>query len=346
MSIDHLLTKYKKLSRSDPSNIQDHAALKRQKLSEHENIINNVPESSLSSMRASNQQNRVISVIFQGHEGFSNSVTHYYHFLFGAMIPLIEYHVRNKGIAGYKIKTDVGPMKHILCELPLNIVEIVGPDATLTRVDATKADVALPAYDIFVDDIYGDQSIPTLSKDTISTVCRFMDDNMPTYIRAYIPTFDIILIERTNSESYYRNLETEVRNVPSGSMLRSIRNHTAIAEALAGEFQNRFCNLKLERSSIFYQYHIFSHAKIVIAQHGAALSNIIFMKPSPNAAVIEIRPPATTVLPHFRARARTHFINLAKHVGLIYIEVNQADDHADVNIDDILGHVRALDAMS
>ena len=124
-------------------------------------------------------------------------------------------------------------------------------------------------------------------------------------------------------------------------MLRSINNHTELSNTLAKEFGPRFCNLTLERSSIYYQYHIFSHAKIVIAQHGAALSNIVFMEPNENHAVIEIRPPAK-VLPQFQEKSRTHFINLAKHVGLRHIQIDQIDDHADVNINGIASHIKGV----
>lgn len=42
----------------------------------------------------------------------------------------------------------------------------------------------------------------------------------------------------------------------------------------------------MENLPLFYQYYLFSNAKIIIAQHGAALSNVIFMKK--NSHVIEI----------------------------------------------------------
>ena len=67
------------------------------------------------------KESRVLRVIFQGNEGYSTSVTHYYHFLFGAFIPLLELHtalISNKRekeeLISYIICTDVGPMKSMV----------------------------------------------------------------------------------------------------------------------------------------------------------------------------------------------------------------------------------------
>ena len=59
---------------------------------------------------------KVINVVFQGNEGYSTSVTHYYHFLFGAFIPLLEFHTSfgSKEIHSYAIRTDIGPMKSMV----------------------------------------------------------------------------------------------------------------------------------------------------------------------------------------------------------------------------------------
>ena len=255
------------------------------------------------------------------------------------MVPLIEHYENNRSIAGYRIKTDIGPMKQLLTELPLNIVEIVGPDNTLNRSDAqSRPDhITLPAYDIFVAYIYGHGS--AFRKSTITKVLSFFSETVPPYVKL-IPTYDVILIERTNTERYYQSVEKVEKEKLSGALLRSIANHRELTEALSKEYGCRFCNITLERSSIYYQYHLFSNARVVIAQHGAALSNAFFMKPEKGATVIEIFPPAAQVLQQFKAGARTHFINLAKHMGLRHVMVNQSSNHSDVCIADVLTSVR------
>lgn len=59
-----------------------------------------------------------------------------------------------------------------------------------------------------------------------------------------------------------------------------------------------------EGSSPYYQYHMFKHGKVVIAQHGNALSNVFFMKP-PDSTLYscwDISP---------RNKEWSHFCNLA-----------------------------------
>ena len=282
---------------------------------------------------------KIISVIFEGNDGFgANSITHYYHFFFGAMIPLLEYHLENK-CAGYSIATDVGPMKTLLCELPLNIVGIVGPDASLRRSDAgLYADhVALPAYDIFIESKFHDQYVPHLRQRTIRDIIKLFEETMPPYIRQ-VPTFDILLIERTHRETYYTAIETDERNVASGASLRSILNHRQLEQALSAKYGPRFGNIFLERTGVYYQYHMFRNAKVVIAQHGAALSNIAFMRPE--STVIEFNPPSDFIkLEHFKATSRTHFKNLAKHMGVPHMTLFQENDRAAVNVEDVLAAI-------
>ena len=82
-SVKELLTVYKTLNREVhiSNNIDQPSDSKRQKLNppmEQQKTKNTTSGSS----NTSQKQKRVVSVIFQGQEGFANSVTHYYHFLF------------------------------------------------------------------------------------------------------------------------------------------------------------------------------------------------------------------------------------------------------------------------
>lgn len=344
--MDKLLSLYHSIDRRKPTQVPQNEAQvseKKRKRLEGVPLFNSIdalssPSSVSSASSHISSTSGIVSVIFQGREGFANSVTHYYHFLFAVMVPLVEYYLKNKrSISGFKISTDIGPMKSLLLEIPLNITSIVGPNDTKTRTDATTFPgyVALPAYDIFVDGIYGEASTGTLEKRTVRDVLGFFKDTLPSYISC-IPTVEIILIERTNNESYYRSIETVKKHQASGSSLRSIGNHKDLYTALSTKYGNRFSNITLERSSIYYQYHIFSHAKVIIAQHGAALSNILFMRPDLGSTVIELLPMDTRQLPQFREKARMHFENLSKHIGVNYVAIKQMHDHSDIDVTEVL----------
>jgi capsular polysaccharide biosynthesis protein len=83
----------------------------------------------------------------------------------------------------------------------------------------------------------------------------------------------------------------------------------------------------LERSSIYYQYRVFRDAKVIIAQHGASLSNIFFMK-AKESHVIEFSPPWS--------REAEHFKNLAHYVGVGHHSISQEEDHSEISISAVI----------
>eukprot|EP00597_Dinobryon_sp_UTEXLB2267_P000401 CAMPEP_0170075644 /NCGR_PEP_ID=MMETSP0019_2-20121128/12751_1 /TAXON_ID=98059 /ORGANISM="Dinobryon sp., Strain UTEXLB2267" /LENGTH=94 /DNA_ID=CAMNT_0010286759 /DNA_START=629 /DNA_END=913 /DNA_ORIENTATION=- len=85
--------------------------------------------------------------------------------------------------------------------------------------------------------------------------------------------------------------------------------------------------MTFENVSLYYQIHMFTSLKVVIAQHGAALSNIVFMT-NTNAQVIEILPPC--------GRSSGRFKNLAAYCNLNYVEVLQEENDGNVDIETIV----------
>lgn len=298
------------------------------------------------------------SILFHCREG---SVTHYYHFFFGALVPLIEYHLANP-LKVLRILTDVGPFKLILCELPLTISELRGPNLALQghfhddkSLNQTKqlGEVSLKGYDCFNNDFFAIPHFPKPPKDTIQAIIQFFNESVPFYIRE-LPTYDVLLIERAQDVYYQRGgcADRDLIYQTSGSERRSITNHEDLAAAISTECCHSgqtFRNISLERTSIYYQYHMFSKAKVVIAQHGAALSNIFFMAspankekqsaqesltPTQLAAVIEISPPWSRQFEHFK--------NLATYCEVNYRSVTQERDHSEVNIPAVVELVRTF----
>ena len=280
-------------------------------------------------------RNDISSIIFKCWEG---SVTHYFHFFFGALIPTIEYHLLNSR-KSIRILTDIGPFKHMLCEIPITILEILAPnlaekekyhdDKSLFR-DAKIGEICLEAYDRFNSQFYDDHMVSQMPKKTMHMVLRFFSDTVPPFIKL-IPTYDIVLIQRAEEDFFKRGcLDRKAIYRTSGSQRRSITNHEALSNILLLKYgADRFSNIVLERSSIYYQYQIFRNAKVVIAQHGAALSNIFFMKPT-ESHVIEFSPPWS--------REAEHFKNLAHYVGVTHHSILQKEDHSEIPI----GAVTAL----
>jgi hypothetical protein len=275
------------------------------------------------------------------------SVRHYYHFLFGALFPLLEYHLTT-GKYVFKVGSDIGPFKRIVCEMPFHISEISGSETIMPSgasnvrptVNTTKSanteddrilvqnEVLLPAYDCFGLPDYLDDTVEKLSKRSLRSIVAYLSQHIPRYLTKNISQPSIILVERA-VETYYSQVPSPHSAVDrtSGSQRRKIRNHTDLVAALAYRFGSSFVNVTLEKSSLYYQIHLFTSLKVVIAQHGSALSNIVFMS-RPNAKVIEILPPC--------GRSTGRFKNLSAYCGLDYVEVLQEKDDSDVDIDTVI----------
>ncbi len=106
--------------------------------------------------------------------------------------------------------------------------------------------------------------------------------------------YDVVIIERRTNKSflsvYYKKnykpvFGNEITN--SGAERRFIINHDDFVEHIKKIYADKkVINIALEYIPIFSQYQLFHNAKLVIAQHGASLAQITFMKPNTN--VIEI----------------------------------------------------------
>jgi hypothetical protein len=76
----------------------------------------------------------------------------------------------------------------------------------------------------------------------------------------------------------------------AGGARRVVANHAAVLtkiEAACGT-EASVASVCMEELDIFAQYRVFRGARVVVAQHGAALSNIVFCRPG--ALVVEITP--------------------------------------------------------
>jgi hypothetical protein len=210
------------------------------------------------------------------------SITHYYHFFYGVLVPLILYYLKTKQ-KNYIITDDCGPMLKILYDIPLNI---------LFKCETPLSFVKLIPLDSFRSKFFYNPNIKKVDYNDKMRICTFFESSFPKYLRD-TKTYDIIFIERRVDEKYKLLDYSKVKNdmvkklgSSSGSERRHIVNHKELSAELKKIYGDKFKNISLEDKPIMYQYYLFSRAKLVIAQHGAALANIIFMKE--NTCVFEI----------------------------------------------------------
>jgi capsular polysaccharide biosynthesis protein len=236
----------------------------------------------------------------------SGSVEHYYHFLLGFCVPLVRFSLSRAEPGESLVVRECGPLTALLAELRLRL-DIL-PVAQFHAQPATVQiagfdDPASYDYQAFVQFARYVAELHTASQSRLSA--------RPS----------VILIERDAPAEFYLSEKAEIRG--AGSSRCAIKNHTALAAALSARLPS-FKTLRLEGKSLLEQFEIFHNADIVIAQHGAALSNLLFMRR--NTRVIEIGP--------LRYGGR-QFSVLSRTMGLDYALVPQSTPFPVVDPDEI-----------
>jgi len=248
------------------------------------------------------------------------SITHYYHFFYGVLVPLILYHLKHKE-TNFIITDDLGPMLKILYEIPLNI---------LFKCEVPKKFKKIIPLDNFRSKYFFRKESNKMHYEDKIKICNFFKLHCQEYIKCN-KSYDIVLIERSIDPKYtllnYSKQHPLLQKLgkKSGSERRFIRNHKEICYELEKMYGNKFKNITLENTSIFYQYHIFSNAKLIIAQHGAALANVIFMKDFNN--VLEIIPKEKLIL-----EGEDSFKNLSIMAKLNYYSIETKENNPIINI--------------
>lgn len=229
--------------------------------------------------------------IYLKYTSLHGSIQHYFHFFYGVLIPLILEQYKYYDCT-FLIDNNLGPMLKILLELPLDI------KFTNEIQHTNYTTIHLIPMDI--QPIPSKKDLEYINKKWASYL-TFKDVNLiKNYMNSCIIDkklimdnydYDIVIIERLTNKSY-KSLnvkKNEYENImkTSGSERREILNHEMFVKKIKELYcDKKIINVSLEIMSIFEQYKLFNNAKFIIAQHGAALSNIVFM--NENTTVIEI----------------------------------------------------------
>lgn len=236
------------------------------------------------------------------------SITHYFHFFYGVLIPMILEHIKNKKNneqISFIIGDDLGNMLKLLLQIPFNLNlknyvknfdELDIETKFLSPMDihpaVTKNDLKLIKKgwaQILTFEIYKKINIfmqNCITKYEINLFSNNYNNNNNEIKKK------IVIIERKKQKgfstiTYDKNEYTKIMKT-SGSERRSIINHNEFVNLIKNYFGNNYeiINISTEYMALFEQYTLFNEADIVFAQHGAALANILFMRENTN--VIEI----------------------------------------------------------
>lgn len=268
--------------------------------------------------------------------GGNGMLSHYYHFFFACLLPLIDFRFLTSPSQQCYLSADMlsklGPFHHTLThELSLcaPLSEMIA--ATNGHDYLRLQPITLPAYDIYDTTQFVNSSVPRFNATiTLPVVLRFF--NGMTAKRRQPTRKTIILIER-GVEPFYKQNTSNTQcasnhlRCTSGSSRRNIRNHEALLYSLkfrydgtdgayegVGNGEYAVQSLSLEGMGLVEQFSLFNTASLIIAQHGAAMSNMVFMNTSVSH-IVEISPPYSRKAKYFR--------NLAGHLGVSYSSVLQ-----------------------
>ena len=241
--------------------------------------------------------------------------THYYHFLLGIFVPLmrhLSFRDRNKIDTKFAVLS-CGPLDTILAELSADIIAL---DAGLFHQAISEKRQKGHAIQRYL----GNDNIFHYNQMAFSLAAEFAYDRLRDRIAIARQRLDkiwdadhekILVIARGSPNKFYIE-----RGESTGSLRRAVPN----LDVVTGCLENAVL-VELEGMSLSEQIAHFSEADVVIAQHGAALANMIWCKKA--ALVMEIKPSYLVGGDVFEVLTRTQGVN--------YCAVRQEHWHAPVS---------------
>lgn len=246
-------------------------------------------------------------------KNYGGSVQHYFHFLLGLLVPLVirlEKTHRGANSSKFVIRS-CGPMDRHLLSLGYPNLEIIPAFTHKFGLSSIFNKI------VGGETLLGFDAIERYDKSALREAANIIK------ARLNVKNGDgtgkpprIIAINRS-LDRFYNTRRAEIKD--SGVQRRSIPNFGDLEKHLASICPN-FNSIVLEQASLAYQVEQFQNADVVIAQHGAALANLIFCKPG--AKIVEIAPPNPPA---------EYFALLAECLGLNYCFYRQQRIHANVN---------------
>jgi len=267
----------------------------------------------------------------------AGSVEHYYHFLLGLFVPVVNVVINVEKIAQVRCiyVRSCAVMDPLLAEIGCDKIVILRKDLHGLKKNERQDGVDL--IELELDGLDGprhyDHRLFNRATDYVKAklapaIARELQSIESSLATVGLATGGlatagkkIAFIGRDAPDPYYLSKDAEITG--SGNQRRSIANYTDAAQALGQRFTVHAC--AMEGSSLARQIAIFQWADIIIAQHGAGLANLIWARSG--TGVIEILPPVAKEFP-FRV--------LAEGFGIHYHKLEQQDAHGPVDIERLL----------
>ena len=249
---------------------------------------------------------------------WDGSVQVFYHFLLGYFAPLALW-LRRTGATRIAVR-DCGPMNVWFESLPDELdVQIVKPGVALHSIVGNHSRFQV---------VTGLDHPHRHKRKKLHTAIQAMRSLISVEVVEAIP---ILVVDRQTSDAFHSGPESETEM--SGAKRRSVPNLAHVCSEGLASASYRLVDMAQVAPGDQIAYA--SASRILVAQHGAGLTHMVWMPPG--STVIEIHPP----LP---AEAVEIFRELAKVLGHRYERVEQSDVHAPVDGPLLIAAIgRALD---
>jgi hypothetical protein len=254
------------------------------------------------------------------------SVQHFYHFLFGYMLPFLEHCRGLRGTHRFLMR-DCGPMNPLLGQLDGFAIDLVGLNLVLSSVvSANPADGALAR--LFPPGFDHPSAYRRARFARIRRMMSMLYGERIAVAGARWPQAAsdrlVLVVDRAPPDPFY--LDSRSESPGAGAARRSVPNIAELAAALVPH--GEVVLVRLEDCDLFEQVHLFSRAWRVVAQHGAGLANMLWAPPG--AALVEIMPNPRQLPPESLPNA-SYFRDLCGTLGNPWSPVTQAHEHAPVS---------------
>jgi hypothetical protein len=217
--------------------------------------------------------------------------SHFYHFFYGVLIPLIKFYDELEKQTDNKITIliddEIGPMIRILYNLPIDIKYKYNVDKNIKVIEEYLLPMDIhPNKDPKDIRMVNKKYAMYFTYDIKKQVNKWMSNCLEKYDLILKPKYkiDIVIIQRTVDKKFKSMVFSKDNQYAdifkkSGSERRNITNHNELVELIKKKYSgHKVLNVSLENLSLFDQFYLFKKANIIIAQHGASLANICWMK--------------------------------------------------------------------
>jgi len=262
-------------------------------------------------------------------QNLSGSVEHYYHFFFGLLVPLVNWYCKNGRNYAKVYVRSCADLDIVLLELDYKNVVILDRQKHLELAAQDHYEyhclqhIKLRGYD--KPDAYLKNAFISARNEILSRLEIVPDTVRNKIMSSNTEGRKTIIIDRKTPAKFFQSEYCEIQG--GGNIRRSIPNIKQVEGAL---FEYHPSMVFMEGLSLKRQATIFHTADIIIAQHGAALSNLLFCRPG--VTIVEIIPRNLIQDGIFS----NYFRLLSRIIKAKHFIVLQHGSHSPVNISSLL----------